>query len=233
MSAALGLLRLQQVDSRIDQLGDKLERIRVELENDAEIAAARKALEVAEAAYADAERERLAAENLAKSQRLKMQRAESTLYGGGVRNPKELQDLQADVASLKKHLTALDESELRWMEKLEAAEQDRRHTSEKLAQVLSAASAAQGLLMDQQAELKRTRAQLQAERDAAVGAVDPHLLESYETLRRTRRGIAVAEVSDGACGACGTVLTAALQQNARHATDLVHCPSCGRILFGG
>jgi hypothetical protein len=233
MSAALGLLRLQQVDSRLDQLEDKLECIRAELENEAETAAARQAFEVAQSEQQEAERARLAAERQTGSQRNKLQQAESTLYGGSVRNPKELQDLQTDVASLKRRLSALEDAELECMEKLEAAEVHRRDALERLDQVLSRAKARQGTLVEQQSGLVRSRENLEAERAAAVGAVDGRLLETYESLRRSRRGVAVAEVSDSACSACGTVLTPALQQSARHATELVHCPSCGRILYGG
>jgi predicted nucleic acid-binding Zn-ribbon protein len=59
------------------------------------------------------------------------------------------------------------------------------------------------------------------------------MLEMYENLRQQKRGVAIAEISDNACAACGTTLTAALQQSARSATTLTHCPSCGRILYAG
>jgi predicted nucleic acid-binding Zn-ribbon protein len=232
MSAALGLLRLQQVDSKIDQLEDKLEHIRVELENDVEVAGARQALEAADAARQEAERDRMAVEMQAHSQRSKLQQAESTLYGGSVRNPKELQDLQADVASLGRHLSALEDAELECMEKLEATETLYRAMHERLDQVLSRTQDDRGRLMDQQSDLLHSRGSLKAERAAAESAVDSQSLETYKSLRRTHRGIAVAEVSDNACGACGTALTAALQQSARHATEIVRCPSCGRVLYG-
>ena len=48
MSAALGLLRLQKVDSSINQIQARLEHIRETLENDAELAAARARVENAE-----------------------------------------------------------------------------------------------------------------------------------------------------------------------------------------
>lgn len=233
MSAALGLLRLQQVDSRMDQVQDMLERIRVELENDAEAAAARSTLEAAEALQRDSETNRQSAETTASSQRHKLQQAESSLYGGTVRNPKELQDLQADVASLKRHLASLEESELKWMEQLESAETRVREAEAQLKGVLGRVGVEHGRLEEQRAELVRTRDNLQAERNAAVNAVAPPFLKTYESLRRSRRGIAVAEIGDNACGACGTVLTAALQQSARHSTDLLFCPSCGRILYAG
>lgn len=233
MSAALGLMRLQQVDTRIDQVEDALERIRLELENDAEVKAASHELEAAEIATSDAELQRQDAEAQANAVRNKMQQAESSLYGGKVHNPKELQDLQADVASLKRHMITLEAAELSWMEKLEAAEGLSLWARQQLQDALDRAHTVGSRLVEEQAGLRRTREDLQAEREAASGAVSPKLLEAYEHLRKSRRGVAVAEVRDNACGACGTTLTAALQQSARHAPEPVNCPSCGRMLYGG
>lgn len=43
------------------------------------------------------------AEAEAEAQKIKIEQTEASLYGGSVHNPKELQDLQREVASLKKH----------------------------------------------------------------------------------------------------------------------------------
>jgi predicted nucleic acid-binding Zn-ribbon protein len=233
MSAALGLLRLQQVDSRIDQLENELGRIKTELENDDEAAAANGLLQAAEAARQEAEKNRSSAELEATSQRRKLQQAESSLYGGTVRNPKELQDLQADVASLKRHLSALETAELEWMERLEAAEAQCREAHAQFDLIMSRSNVDHNRLVARRTELLRLRDNLDTERAAAVSAVPEKYLNNYANLRRTRRRIAVAEISDSACAACGTLLTASLQQSARHAVELVFCPSCGRILFGG
>jgi predicted nucleic acid-binding Zn-ribbon protein len=74
---------------------------------------------------------------------------------------------------------------------------------------------------------------LQTERYAVVVDLAGQVLELYEGLRRERRGLAVAEVNDDSCSACGTTLTAALQQRARFSAQVEHCPSCGRILYAG
>lgn len=233
MSSALSLMRLQQVDTRIDQVEDSLQRNRVDLENDAELQAARDALEKAEAARLEAESQRQAAEAQSNSVRTKVQQAESSLYGGKVHNPKELQDLEADVASLKRHMATLEGTELSWMEKLEAAESLSAHARQELEDSLDRARTRSSHLLDEQAGLVRAREDLRAERDAASAVITPALLQVYDTLREARRGVAVIDIRDGACGACGTTLTAALQQSARHAPDIVTCPSCGRILYGG
>ena len=49
MSAALGLYRLQQVDSQIDQIQARLKTIQQTLENDAELRAANEQFAAAEA----------------------------------------------------------------------------------------------------------------------------------------------------------------------------------------
>jgi uncharacterized protein len=233
MSAALGLLRLQQVDSRIDHLEAELGRIGSELENNALAAAARQDLAASEEEQKQAEEGRLEAERLASAVRTKLHQAEASLYGGTVRNPKELQDLQADVASLKKHLITLDAGEIAWMERLEAADTRCRNASTHLNEVLLGLEADHSRLRQRQSELMRTKESLLSEREATAEAVSTTWRDIYDGLRRTRRGVAVAAVEDGTCAACGTALTAALQQNVRHAQDLNFCPSCGRILYAG
>jgi predicted nucleic acid-binding Zn-ribbon protein len=233
MSAALGLLRLQQVDSRLSQVEARIQAIKEILESDAELAAAQQTLARAQTEQQESDLNRRRIEAQAQVQQIKIQQAESSLYGGTVRNPKELQDLEADVVSLKKHLTQIEDEELESMAALESAQISLQETSAQVAQLRARLEVQHGALLMEDAVLDRDRQDLLAERQAAVSAVAAEFLNRYEDLRRLRRGLAVAEVSENACAACGTVLTAALQQNARHATQLTYCPSCGRILYAG
>jgi uncharacterized protein len=233
MSAALGLLRLQQVDSQISQIQSRLQLIRETLENNAEVQAARQQLTSAETDRDGAEAARRDAEMQAQSQRMKIQQAESSLYGGAIRNPKELQDLQADVASLKKHLSAIEDAQLVSMLTLEDAQSNVQTAKDRLGNLMLRLEAEHEKLIAEREKLTRTLQDLQTERIAALSAVPAEHLQSYSRLLQSRRGRAVAEVTDNACAACGTILTAALQQSARHASQLVYCPSCGRILYAG
>jgi predicted nucleic acid-binding Zn-ribbon protein len=233
MSAALGLLRLQRIDSRISQLETRLGQIRAALEGDAELVAAGQAVERAAEEHQEAERARRTAEVQRQAQRSKMQQAESSLYGGTVHNPKELQDLQADVVSIRKHLAKLEDLELDCMVRLETAQEVLGATRSRQDEIAARVASERQHLVDEEAGLSRDRESLQVERQAAESTVAADLLEAYEALRKSRRGLAVVEIADNACTACGAVLAAALQQNARHARELVHCPSCGRILFAG
>jgi len=231
MSVALALFRLQQVDTRIGQLEARLRKIQETLENDSELRAGILKHKAAEQEERRFEQERHAAEEGARDQRVRIQQAEASLYGGAVHNPKELQDLQADVASLKRRLAATEEQELEAMMKLETAQAARQSAEVELAAMRSRLGVENQHLLDDQAALEHDLQNLQTERQAAVSAVDVKALNAYESLRQGHRGLAVVEIADNACGACGTTLTAALQQSARHAPEMVYCPSCGRILF--
>ncbi len=233
MSAALGLLRLQQIDSRITHIEARLAKIRETLENDADLRAAVEEVQSAEVQQHDSERARESSEQQARTQQIKIQQVESSLYGGTVHNPKELQDLQADLVSLKKHLAVIEEQELEAMSKVETATAALQTAHEHLNKVRERLGNAHRKLMVEQESLAHDLLDLQTERQATVNAVAAGMLQIYEDLRQQRRGVAVAEVTDNACGACGTTLTAALQQSARHAAQLVYCPSCGRILYPG
>ena len=162
-------------------------------------------------------------------QRLKIEQASSTLYSGGVRNPKELQDLEKDIASLKKHLETLEERELEAMLTAELAEKELTSAQANLNQVQTQVLEQNRDLSQELETLTRDLDRLEIERKATAGALTESLLTTYDQIRKQRRGVAVAAISESACAACGTNLTASLQQSAR--SSLCNCPTCGRILF--
>ncbi len=230
MSASLGLFRLQQIDSRMERLRAQMEKIRQTLENDAELKEALEKRETAQAERFRAANSLKNAEAETRAQKIKIEQTEASLYGGGVKNPKELQDLEKDAASLKKHLTALEERELQALLTLEEAEKTLQDAQTRLELLNARRGSEHKKLLEERERLAAELASLTEERNAAGAPVETALLERYEELRRDKRGIAVAEISDSACGSCGASVNAALAQSAR-SSKLTFCPSCGRILY--
>lgn len=231
MSASLGLYRLQQVDRQIDRTRYRLEVIRKTLENDTELKHAQTHFETVNDENVRDLRGLITAENDVKNLKLKIEQTEASLYGGNVRNPKELQDLQKDVASLKKHLTTLEDRELEALQKSEDSTATLDQARATLEGITSRLGGEHKVLLDEQMELVKQLESLGQEREASVTPIEVGLLATYEDLRKQKRGVAVSEVQDGACAACGTDLNASMQQNARSQKQLAYCPSCGRILF--
>src|SRR5262245_9730557 len=108
MSNALTLYRLQQVDSRLDQIQSRLQTINTALAENVELKAAHERLEQAQTSLRSVEHTLKQAENDALAQRIKLEQAEASLYGGSIKNPKELKDLEKDVDSLKRRLGELE-----------------------------------------------------------------------------------------------------------------------------
>ncbi len=231
MSAALGLFRLQQVDRQMDQALVRLNAIQQTLGNDSELRAVLDQVEAAKAENARAEKSLRETEAAVQSQQVKIEQAESSLYGGRVHNPKELQDLQNDIAALKRFLSTLEERQLESMLAAEAAQAALGRAESALTELQSRRGSEHSLLIGEQSSLTKKVERLQVERQAAANDIPAPSRELYERLRQQRRGIAVAEVTDNTCSACGTPITAALQQNARSTTQITHCSSCGRILY--
>lgn len=231
MSAALGLYRLGQVDRQIDRVRARLDVIQKTLDNDAEMKAAKERYDAASQENLRALHGVKNAEAEASAVKIKSEHSEASLYGGAVKNPKELQDLQKEIASLKKHHAALEERQLEAMLAAETAGTALEQAGANLELIQSRLGNEHKQLIEEQSGLVEQLANLRQEREAAQAPLESSLLAAYEDLRKQKRGAAVAEVEDGACAACGTTLNAALQQNARSQKQLAYCPSCGRILF--
>lgn len=231
MSAALGLYRLQQVDSQIDQVQSRLTAIRQTLENDEELRVVNDRFSAAEDKLKNTERLLKQSELEVEKQRIKIQQIEASLYGGLVHNPKELQDLQKDVASLKRHLETLEERELEAMDVAETAEKEMLNAQTELERIKEDRGGQLLELTQESDALNKNLERLFSERSAVMKDIEMSTIQQYDQLRKQRRGIAVTTINDGSCTSCGTTLTQSLQQSARSATQLFNCPSCGRILF--
>lgn len=231
MSAALGLYRLQLVDSRTDAIRTRSDAIRRILENDEDLRQAKGLVAETEAVHESALKNLKGAEGEVKKQRLKIEQTEASLYSGTVKNPKELQDLQNEATSLKRYLETLEERQLEAMLEEEDTEAANQAALDELEKVKARLAQQNMALTTELAELNKEMERLDAERQAALNPLDASLLAAYENLRQQRSGVAVAEVSEGACAACGTTLTPSQNQNARSASQIYNCPTCGRILF--
>jgi predicted nucleic acid-binding Zn-ribbon protein len=232
MSHTLSLYRLQQLDSQLDRVHIRLETIQKILEDDADIKSAKERADSAGTLCQSADEELIKAETEAQTLRIKIEQTEASLYGGKGHSPKELLDLENDVAALKRHLMTLEDVQLEAMVKVEKSISANQAAREAL-EVLQSASAEQNQgLQNEQSLLQKELEKLFSERAATSGPIPPEALRVYDQLRQQRRGLAVAVINDSACSACGSGLTAAQMQSSRASSQMAFCPSCGRILYG-
>lgn len=233
MSQISILYRLQQIDSQLDNAQFALQDIEKRLMDDISVRAAEENLKQLEQKYQSELKNLHDAQNKSYDTRIKIELSESSLYGGKIQNPKELQDLQNELASLKRLISSLEDKELEAMMSVEEAEANLSRANQELKEIQGKQSEQNASLIGEQTKYQSQLVRLQAERDATLPPISPSDLSLYEQLRKTRRGVAVSKISSRTCTACGATLTAALVQTIQSTEQLVRCPTCGRILYSG
>ena len=232
MSRPQNLYRLQQIDSNIDQGDNRLKEIEARLSDNANLQKASALAARAEQNLLTARKELRSAETKVKDQRIKIEQVENTLYGGTVRNPKELQDMQNEVAALKRFLETLEERQLEAMLIVDDYNEQFDEAQKILQKYQAHAEKQQTALTLEREQIESKRSESLEQRLQTLNAITQDDLIVYNRLRKIRTGVAVAKVEDRACKACGSTLTASLNQAARSPSQIVFCDSCGRILYG-
>ena len=233
MSRVSGLYRLQEIDLESNRLKGRLEEIRVTLEDSAEIEQLRADLGTKDSAMGTIRLDSKRAENEVEDQRIKIQNTEQALYGGNVSDPRELEDLQMESDSLKRHLETLED---RYLEIMLQQDETESALAASAASLKTAEARQASLHTDLNSEREGVDdrlANLEAEREVALGSISEQDLETYEGLRTRLNGVAVVVLNGDSCGACGLTLSASSRQLVGSGDELIRCIQCSRILYGG
>jgi len=231
MSLALKLYRLQQIDQKIQENQTRIQNIDHILEDNLLVRQAEQDVEEREKILHRAKQKLREAEWNVQAQRNKIDQTETKLYSGKVNNPKELQDLQNELAALKRYLSVLEDRQLEAMLSLDEVEKDYQKAQNNMRKVLENFDEQRIILTAERSDLIQDLRHLEEERRAASSTIPTEDLTLYEELRTQKLGVSVAKVNNRACTACGSTLTAASYQAARSPSKLTRCDSCGRILY--
>jgi predicted nucleic acid-binding Zn-ribbon protein len=234
VEAQLRLLELADLDAELSRL-DHRRRSLPELEEyqriEARDAGLRDELAALEAAESDLRREQAKAEADVDQVRSRVERDRTRLDAGQVSSPRELENLQSEIASLIRRQSDLEEIVLDVMERQEAAEL-RRNT-----------------LTQEEGALARQRDEVAARRDVALGEISEQaekagslrasvaadvpgdLLDLYGKLR-AQHGVGAAALRRGRCEGCHLSLNTVELAHLRAAPpdEVLRCDECRRIL---
>jgi hypothetical protein len=233
MSQPFKLYRLQLLDSKLDKCRARLDEIASILSDNSEISKATTKNDIALKSLEEVQKALNVAENNVKKQRLKIEQTEATLYGGKVRDPKELQELQAESAALKRYLNVLEDRQLEAMITAEDADNKYKKTARTLKDVETYTANQNKSLISEQSQILQEMDRMSSERSAAIGTIPSADLKLYNDLRKTRRGLAVTKITDKTCAACGTTLSTSTLHSAKSPSQITQCNTCNRILYGG
>jgi len=233
MSQSFTLFRLQQVDGQLDKARARLREIERMLSDNEEIRKADQELLDSEQKLVEAARVLQNAEWEVRELSIKIEQAETALYGGKIKNPKELQELQNESAALKRYLAVLEDRQLEAMIAHEEAQSEYEQAKRSQASAHSIVELRAAALNNEKQEILKDVLSLEGERLAIVSGIPESNILLYEQLRKQRGGIAVARVVDRTCSACGSTLSSALLNSAQLPNQISRCSACNRILYSG
>jgi uncharacterized protein len=231
----LRLLDLQALDSTLAQLEHRrrtLPEIAEMQRLDALVEALHDGIVRAETEVSDLAREQARFEREIEQVRSRRERDEGRLSSGAITVAKQLQDLEHEVATLKRRQSDLEDGELEVMEKAETAQAELDELTGQRDAHLAAREEAENRRDAALVELDAELARAAAERAEVAASLPADLLALYDRIRAAEGGVGAGEISRGRCGGCRLELMNNEKAEIRAAApdEVLRHEECGRIM---
>jgi uncharacterized protein len=230
MTQAETLYRLQEIDLNALQAQKRLNEIAAALSDNQRITAAQAQVSAAQAALTPLQTKSRNLELEVQSNTDKIRQTDEALYSGRVRNPKELQDMQQEIQSLKSRNSDLEDTLLETMLLVESAEAELKARQVDLDSVRTAWETEHQHLLDEQTQLKADIITLRQRREQLLPEVAEDSLKTYNALKPRKNNQPIALLVDRSCSVCRVEQEMAVIAETRKGQKLTTCSSCGRIL---
>ena len=227
------LIALQEADLRLEELAERKRRIPEMVE------AARQPLQAAQTlrdstkqTFEKTGKDRKACEQALAEQEQAISKLQDRTTKGEIKTNREYQAHLLEVEMAKKKRGEIEEQFLVLMD---AGDEKKKE----LAQAETAAKEAEQRFAAQKAELEGSVGALDEElaglcqkREALMAAVESSLLRTYEKLKTTKKGQALAGINkEGSCMACRLQVQPQVVAEVKRATSILTCSYCHRILY--
>jgi predicted nucleic acid-binding Zn-ribbon protein len=151
------------------------------------------------------------------------------LYGGTVKNPKELMGFEQEGKALKAQLKEKEDVLLDLMGKEDAFLKQKESIKEKLNVLENEWQAERDAILADKQVVDEQLADLNNRRQQNVSTIDGESMKIYEKIS-SKKGYAVVKVEQGKCQGCRLSISMSEMQRARSGA-IVQCSSCGMILY--
>ncbi|WP_411147516.1 zinc ribbon domain-containing protein [Streptomyces sp. A30] len=229
------LLDLQDLDVRLQQIAHKRRSLPEHAEIEAltkDLTQLRDLLVAAQTEESDTAREQIKAEQDVDQVRQRASRDQQRLDSGAVTSPKDLENLQREIASLAKRQGDLEDVVLEIMERRESAQERAAELTERVASVESKIDDATTRRDAAFETLDSEAATATKEREVLAGVIPADLIKLYDKLRAQQGGVGAAKLYQRTCQGCRQELAITDINEIRSAAPdtVVRCENCRRIL---
>ena len=230
MSQARALYRIQEIELAVIERRKRIKEIDAQLEDNEVITQAQAGLDAAQAKLDVVLKQFKDLETQIETVVTKQKATETRLYGGNVKNPKELQDMQKEIESLTRRRSDLDDKLLEVMVERDEASEYAELNREELKQVTDTWETQHADLLAEKEQLTTESDKLMEDRKIALKDVQPEAMKEYNSLRGSKANRPMAGLEDKSCTVCGIEQNGAIISAVNKGDSLVKCQNCGRIL---
>jgi len=231
VTVAKRLFQLQQIDLDIQKKQVELEEVRCKLGENTVLASAKAQLENSEEYLAGLLKRQREMEWELDDLRSMIGRIGEKLYGGKIKNPKELVGLEHEINTLKSSLKQKEDELLNVMGEAEVAQRKVDKETEQVKKLEADWQREQKILTGSESDITGQLDDIGQVRETLTKSIPAAALELYEGIRARKLQV-VVKVEQGMCQGCRLTLSMSEWQRAK-AGSLVQCGSCGRILYVG
>lgn len=227
------LLDLQVVDNKIDQLKSEeknLPEARDLKEKEEILAKLQEDLEKESEGLKEVKRKQHKIEGELDLLGQKIEKEEERLYGGTISNPKELQAIQEEIASLNKKRDEQETLLLELLEEVESLTDNVNKLASELAEVREEVKIRQITLEKVTKEIEGALAAYVRHRSTVSEGIPADALKLYDQLRSEKQGLAVVSLEGSSCGGCHVELPAQDIDRMFAEEKIWRCPHCRRIV---
>jgi predicted nucleic acid-binding Zn-ribbon protein len=161
----------------------------------------------------------------------RIKKDEARLSSGNA-TPKELEQLQHEVETLKKRQEALEEIELEIMIRNDAVTARSSTLTTDLASLQTLKDEISGRLQSATNEINKVIADKNTARNLVAGKIEKALIDLYEKIRGNAGGVGAAALVGNKCNGCNLAINAVEMDRIKSLAkdELLRCEECRRIL---
>jgi predicted nucleic acid-binding Zn-ribbon protein len=147
------------------------------------------------------------------------------------RKNEEYKALTHEIEMAKEAIFKIEDAEIVLMEKAEAAQKEVAAATTEAAAAKKRVEDEIGVLNQREVNLKKELADLTTGRVQLASGIDDSTRTRYERLFKSKGENVVVGIEHSSCGGCHMKLQAQILISCRAQSEIVTCPSCGRILY--
>jgi len=228
------LLDLQNVDVRLSSVRERLARFPKKLaDSDSRVAAARATIDSSKASQQAAIKDRKKYELDVESWKEKARKYRD--QGTQVKTNEAYRALQHEIQLAEQQISNAEDRLLEQMVAGEEYDHRIKAAEAALKEVEQIERVQRSTIEADRAAAEKELAEHSAERARVVAEIPENLLDHYDRIAKKHHGVALAEVRDEKCGACGMIVRPHVIQEMRrdNSEQMFHCETCTRIIYLG